>query len=509
MILFLKIVALFITYYFSAHMGLKIDAVSGFATLVWPPSGIALASLLLFGPRLWPGIFLGAFAINLFHGANFLTAIGIGVGNTSEALVATHLLTKWQDFHRSIDRFKDVLILLILGCAFSSIFSATIGLISLWSFGQLNESAFITWQAWWAGDALGMLIITPLILCWGTLKVEKIRWGKVVEGVILIGCLLLTGFFIFSQKDILIFWFFPFIIWAALSLGQVGNVTVVFLISVMAIWGTAHDFGPFSKSNLRDNLFLLNWFMLVITSAGMILAAVFTERKKALEALEYAIQTRDEFLSIASHELKTPLTSLSLQLQLVRFKGNSPESLERALDLSMKQVRRIGDLIDNLLNVSLMRTGRFSYKFEDTDLSDVISSMVKRYDTEMEKANCLFYCDIQENIRGILDSLRIEQVIDNLLSNAVKYAPGSAVRVSLTKVENTAILIVEDQGPGIPEDKQQLVFERYGRVSETSSTSGLGLGLFVVKEIIESHKGTIFLTNKPAGGAKFTFNLPI
>lgn len=497
-----KMIILFLAYFFSAKIGLKVDTVSGFATLAWSPSGIAVAALLLFGRNLWPGIFLGAFAVNFFQGATFLTATGIGVGNTLEAIVAAHLLTKWQDFHKNFNRLKDVLLFLVLACGFSSIFSATIGVLSLWCFGQLNEPAHLTWKAWWTGDAFGMLIISPLILCWSTFKINKIKWWKVIELVIFTTIFSYTCYLVFRQMNVLAFWIFPLIVWAALSFGQVGNVTVSFIISVMAIWGTANNLGPFSMTNVHDNLFVLSCFMFISTTTGMILASVFTERKIAMEALEQAIQTRDEFLSIASHELKTPITSLSLQLQMLRYKASSPEGLNRSLDISVKQVKRIGELIDNLLNVSLMRTGRFSYKFEDANLSSIVMGMTKRHEIEFQKAGSPLVMSIQENIHGHYDPLRMEQVLDNLFTNALKYARGSEIKVSLYQ-DNETTLVIEDSGPGIPEHRLSKIFDRYERVHHSTSVSGLGLGLFIVKEIVEGHNGKILLKNKPTGGTKF------
>lgn len=509
MAFFLKLIIIFVAYFLTAHMGLEMDAVGGFATLVWPPSGIAVASLLLLGRNYWPAIFLGAFSVNFFHGATLLSAGGIGIGNTLEAIVATHLLTRWQDFHRPLSRLKDVLLFIVIGCAFSAIFSATLGVLSIWLFDKLKAPFAITWETWWIGDALGILIAAPLILTWGTFKVKKIKPLKIIESLVFILVLLMSGYFVFGKTIFLVFWFFPLVMWAALSLGQIGSVSAVFIISVMAIYGTYNHLGPFAHGFMTDNLFLLQKFLGVLASTGLIIAAVIDERRKAMEALEHAIQTRDEFLSLASHELRTPLTSLSLQLQLVKAKSYSPEQLAKSLDLSLKQVGRLSGLIENLLNVSLMRTGRFSYKFEEIDISQIILNMVRRYEGDMEKAQCAYSFDIQENIVGTFDALRFEQVMDNVLSNAIKYAPGKEIKVNLSAHADKAVLVIEDSGKGISIEKHSKIFNRYERGNDSHQITGLGLGLFIVKEIIESHKGSVRLENKNEGGAKFIFEFPI
>src|SRR5437879_6083404 len=146
------ILTLFAIYFSTARLGLSLDAVSRFATLVWLPSGMALAALLLFGYRLWPGILIGAFLVNLFNGAPLVVAVGIGIGNTLEALVGTYLL-KRKGFSHSLDRLRDVLVLVLLAIPVSALISATIGVSSLFLGKVIAFSSYYpTWQAWWVGD---------------------------------------------------------------------------------------------------------------------------------------------------------------------------------------------------------------------------------------------------------------------------------------------------------------------------------------------------------------------
>src|SRR5687767_6982707 len=159
-----KTAALAVVYVFAARMGLELGTVSGFATLVWPPTGIAIAALLLGGYRLWPGVFVGALVANIWNGAPIPVGVGIAAGNTLEAVAAVYLLHRLPDFRVSLDRVRDAIALIILAAAFSPLVSATIGtgtleLAGLIPTGQVGEH----WRAWWLGDAIGALLVAPVI----------------------------------------------------------------------------------------------------------------------------------------------------------------------------------------------------------------------------------------------------------------------------------------------------------------------------------------------------------
>ncbi|MGE4233959.1 MAG: sensor histidine kinase [Bacteriovoracia bacterium] len=238
--------------------------------------------------------------------------------------------------------------------------------------------------------------------------------------------------------------------------------------------------------------------------------------KQTEKELIEAIRTRDEFLSIASHELKTPITSLSLQIQMTKKnikpevnEAPSPEKLSRVFDISDKQISRLTNLVEDLLDISRIRSGRMFFNFERVNLSELVSEMVSRLSDQLQKASCPVTCDIQNGVYGSLDHTRIEQIIDNILSNTIKYAPGSPVFISLKADGNIAKLIVKDEGPGIPEDKQANIFERFSRAVTSKEAPGLGLGLYIVSEIVKGHKGEIELKSSVGNGASFMVSLPI
>src|SRR5579863_3832138 len=192
-----ELVLLFAIYFVTAHFGLSLHAVSRFATLVWLPSGLAVATLLLFGNRLWPGILVGAFLVNFFNGASFFVAAGIGIGNTLEALVGTYLL-KRNRFNPTLEHLRDVLLLVLLVMPASALVSATIGVSSLLLGRVIGYSFyFATWSAWWIGDMISILILTPFFLTWTTWPREKVSIKRMAEMGILMALVFAVGVLVF------------------------------------------------------------------------------------------------------------------------------------------------------------------------------------------------------------------------------------------------------------------------------------------------------------------------
>ncbi len=236
-----------------------------------------------------------------------------------------------------------------------------------------------------------------------------------------------------------------------------------------------------------------------------------SERKKMEEALRKALATRDEFLSIASHELKTPLSSLSLQLQLMEEKvlTNQDPWLNGAIQLCLRQSESLTELVDDLLDVSRIQAGKLTLNPQRMDLSDLIADVISRFSTQLAAAQITLNMQVSEKIYGTWDRRRIGQVIVNLISNAIKYAPGSNLLI-VTKLEGDfAFLSVEDTGPGIDGGVQERIFNKYQRANKLKGISGLGLGLFIVKRVVEAHKGSVSVESMLGQGSKFSVKIPI
>lgn len=289
-----KAMLLFAAYFFTARFGLGIGAVSGFATLIWPPSGIALAALLLGGIRLWPAVFFGALIANLHIGANSQTAIAIGIGNTLESVVAAAILQK-LDFRLRLERVRDFLSLIAVGALLSTMLSASIGVTSLWLNGTVSDIDFSrTWQAWWLGDAISIGLLTPLILAWRTGHIETgLGFKKLLIRALEIIALIATTAFVcvaitemsmirgLFQDALLPYALFPCLIWASISFGLRGSLTLTLFIAVIAIFASVNGQGPFVQASISQKLFSLQLFIGCTTVTNGVLSCALTERTNA------------------------------------------------------------------------------------------------------------------------------------------------------------------------------------------------------------------------------------
>ena len=237
---------------------------------------------------------------------------------------------------------------------------------------------------------------------------------------------------------------------------------------------------------------------------------------QVISGAQDAVKLRDEFLSIASHELKTPLTSIMLQLQLgrraVTEAGGNPlpvGRITRTFDLCLHQMKRLVTLVDDLLDVSRIQSGRLGYQFEYVNLSELVKEAGERLVDQFVAEGCQLSLNIESGVIAWCDRFRIDQVIANLLSNALKYGEGKPVNLNLQRDNNEAVISVVDHGNGIAADKQHLIFELYERAVGSANISGLGLGLYISKQIVSAHEGVIVVDSEKGLGAKFHVRLPL
>ena len=310
-----EILVLAVVYHLAARVGLKMAYVQANTSPVWPPTGIGLAALLIFGYRLWPGISLGVLIGSLLTGAPFLLALGITIGNTLEALAVVYFLKKIVGLHNEIDRIQDVVGLVLVSLACTTI-GASIGTLTLMLTGNGAWQAFwAIWITWWIGDLLGALVVAPVLLTWISRPPTRLNKRSSVEACFLLILLAVVTWFVFSNQPFswvfhqaMIYVIFPFVIWAALRFGSRGATLSIFLVSGIAIWGTSQGMGPFSLESKNDSLVLLQTFMAVVALTGLILAAATLERRKATDAL----QQRVADLAILNDSSRTFLDSFEI-----------------------------------------------------------------------------------------------------------------------------------------------------------------------------------------------------
>jgi signal transduction histidine kinase len=241
-------------------------------------------------------------------------------------------------------------------------------------------------------------------------------------------------------------------------------------------------------------------------------AALSIENARFYEEAQQAIRARDDFLLVASHELKTPLTSLQLQLDNLLWLSKKPSTeasrFAPKIETAGRLASRLAALIEGLLDVSRLTTGRLKLERERFDLGASVSDLVARFSQEALRAGCDLTVQVDAVI-GEWDRLRIEQLITNLISNGLKYGAGKPIEVTVRQHAGAAFLTVADHGIGIPPEKVPFIFGKFERAVPVRHYGGLGLGLFIARQIVDSHGGTIRVTSEPGKGSTFTVELPL
>lgn len=270
-------------------------------------------------------------------------------------------------------------------------------------------------------------------------------------------------------------------------------------------------------------------------------AGTAIENARLFDEAQDAIHSRDEFLSIASHELKTPLTSLQLEVQVLLHLARrgaqvpaaaavasgasfaAPPVVEAAssgqsgptlgyvmsrLELIERQSKKLGSLINALLDVSRIAAGRFEIKLEELDLSRVVKEVIARFSQQLALSGCTLKFDARGAVIGRWDRMRLEQIVTNLISNACKYGRGKPIEIVVEDLPATARLTVRDHGIGIAPENHQRIFGRFERAASARHFGGLGLGLYIVKQILDATGGNIHVSSTPGDGSTFVVDLP-
>ena len=646
------------TYFAAAKLGLSVASIAEQVTLVWPPTGLALAAVLLLGYRAWPGIALGAFLANVTAHETVLAAAGISAGNTLEAVAGAWFLRR-VELRLTLDRLRDVLAL--FACAVgSTAVSATIGVASLCIGGVHPWSRFEgLWSAWWVGDAMADLLVAPLLLLWNRPANVWPERKRRAEAAALLAAGIFVAVVVFAGPPAMIprvyplhYAAFPIVVWGAMRYGQLGASTVTFVVSSIAIAAAAAGLGPFSSSTAHESLLMLQLFLAVVATTGLLLGAAIAERNRAegcraadyaalelsagrlalaLEAgnmgvwdwdirtgevhwsdnleplhglpqggfegtlagfqaivhpddrarVDAAIQgavaggegydiefrnvwpdgtvhwmatkgtvlrdpggaplrmigvatditarrrleeelrdraaeladadrRKDEFLAMLGHELRNPLTPLSLALRLLRL--DAPDR-ERSIGVAERQVKHLVRLVDDLLDVSRITRGKVTLRRDPVLLGEVVERVLELSRPLVDgRGHTLRVSLPAEAVRIEGDGVRLVQVFANLLDNAAKYTPaGGTIWLTAEHVGNEVIVRVRDTGVGLGPDFAPHIFDLFvqGDTSPDRTHGGLGIGLTVVRRLVELHGGRIEARSGGAGkGSEFVVRLP-
>jgi signal transduction histidine kinase/CheY-like chemotaxis protein len=501
-------------YVFLARFGLGRHAINVFATLVWAPSGLALAAMLILGTRFWPAIFVAATVVNLWTGAPLLTAATIGAGNTLEAVLGAWVLHRLPDFRRSLDRVVDAVGLILLSAIGSAVVSATIGVASLALSGLAAPANFYrTWGAWWLGDAIGILVVAPLILTWIPSREAASRRPRMLEGLALAVAIVGMSVFLFgTTRGGMTSLLAPLLVWAALRFEQRGAALATFAVAAVALWGTERGHGPFARGTIELSLFDLQAFIGVTAATFLVLGAATAERRRAREESEAASQAKDRFLATLSHELRTPLTPVLALSSVLEKSASLPSSVRAQMEVIRRNAELEARLIDDLLDLTRIARGKLRVKPEPVRLTEVLESVIEICQREAASKGVLIEREgTLDDVDVNADPSRLRQILWNVVKNAVEFTPpGGRIRVRTVPVPVDARRIaveIQDNGAGIDPSDLGRIFEPFEQAGPSSR--GLGLGLSISRALAEAQSASLTAESGGQGrGATFRLELP-
>ena len=560
-----KIVLLFLVYFVAARFVLQFEPVGGFATLFWPPTGIALAALFLFGSRLWPAVLAGAFLANFLTGASIPVAVAVGAGNAMEALIGASLL-HIVGFRASMQRMQDVVCLVVFAAFGSTMLSATIGTTALLAGGLISfDGYFQTWSAWWGGDALSDLIVAPfLFTLYATLRSKPAlpaieRVAELAILLVIFSVVVAIGFG--GYRDIIggnpATWliFIP-VVWGAIRFGPLTSATILFVMFPVLVMLTKEMVGPFRGETLVEALAFEQFFLAVLSVTSMVLSAVESERRRAAgqlfvmnlelerrveertrrateqnaraetaeaakarlkatnEELRKLDRIKDQFLMLTSHELKTPLTPAIIQSQMLlggHF-GKLNAEQEESIRLILRNSKNLNRLVNDILDLSMIREHGLKLRISNEDVLGIISETAENMGPLAKDKGIIIIRETVELPKVRCDAARVSQVLTNLIDNAVKFTPKEgSITIGARRSGDEVVVSVRDSGIGISGDNLGRLFSPFFQVNPAYKhrSKGVGLGLAICRGIVEAHGGRIWAESELGSGTAFHFTLPL
>jgi signal transduction histidine kinase len=325
-----RIAALAAVYVLGGKLGLALALFNRSATPVWPPTGIALAAILILGPRVWPGVFIGAFIVNLTTAGTPFTSLAIALGNTLEALIGATLAMRFAQGGAFPSKAVDVFKFVTLAAVPSAGISATVGVTTLALGGLARWEHFpVVWLTWWLGDLVSAMVVAPLILIWATRPLPHWSHAKTAEALLALATTIAVGLLVFGDASpaglrvyLRAFMSIPPLMWAAFRFGQRGALTAVLCLACIAGWGTLRGFGPLVQGGPNQSLLLVQMFVGTMGFIHLVLGAVATEYRQAEDALRASrAALRHQLAELETLYRNAPvgLCQIDADLRLVRI----------------------------------------------------------------------------------------------------------------------------------------------------------------------------------------------
>jgi signal transduction histidine kinase len=496
----------------------------GYATAVWPPSGIAVAALLLGGRRLWPAVWAGSFAANLTIDGAVLAALVIATGSALQSVVIEALTRRHIGVPQRFETIEQVLKFVGLTAA-GCVIAPTLALLPLAVlYGMPLGELAGNWFTWWQGDTCGVLVFAPLILAWFGGSSAAWTPRRLAEAALYAALLVFFSHMAFSAGFARTFLLVPFIVWAAFRFEQREVMTAAAAICAIALWALP-----------RESLALLPLFIATLVFTGLVLSAVLrqlersmleletrvgqrtAELEEAKLAAERANEAKSQFLANMSHELRTPLNSLLILARLLA--DNAGGRLDAKQVKFAQTIHASGldllSLINDLLDLAKIESGAVtSLNMGPASFAEVRDDLERTFRQVAQDRGLEFSITLDPALPPTLrtDAARLKQVLKNLLANAFKFTPRGGVTLRIApETSRSVAFAVTDSGIGIAPEKQQLIFEAFRQADGSTSRvyGGTGLGLSISRELTRLLGGELRLSSKPGQGSTFTLVLPL
>jgi signal transduction histidine kinase/CheY-like chemotaxis protein len=537
-------------YFGAARYGWILAAAPTGVSPFWPPAGIALALLILWGRHVWPGILLGALAADLSLGLTSRSILVGAIANTIEPLAAATLLARWPGFDSRLERPRD-LTALLLSAGLAALLGSLIGMTGLWLVGISHPKSIaafvIRMSTWWLGDAMGVLVLSPPLLIWGRTPLSwptlpapsaltSARWRRRGEAFLLVAALGLTSYLSFgpatpapSVHSAVEYLPFPLIIWASMRFGVRGASAASLVLTASAVWH--YSISPLERHQLGAdaNLLLLQTSIAVIVLTALVIGAVMTERDAVTRALDESrakLQQKQHLESLGllaggvAHDFNNLLTGVLGSASLAR--QQMPARLPAAVHL--KEIENAAERAANLCRQMLAYAGQGRFQSQPLDLSAVVRDEIGALSRTMGT-----HISVTSELPGHLpavdaDATQLRQVVTNLLLNASEAIKGDAgsIRIATGMIVadrahlatahlapeldagRYVSLTIVDSGHGMSTDTLPRIFDPFF----TTKFTGRGLGLAAVLGIVRSHRGALWVTSAPGAGTTFRVLLP-
>jgi len=512
-------------YFLAGKLGLMLAIVHPNASAVWAPTGIALATLLLLGERMWPAIFVGAFLVNVTTAGSALTSVGVAAGNTLEAVIGAALVNRFANGRNTFDSAPDIFRFTILAAMIATMASPTLGVTSLALGGYARWADFVPiWLTWWLGDMGGALVITPLLLLW--IRDPRVYWtrAEAFEAGLLLLTLVAVGAAVFGRSSPfqisghpLAFLCMPVLVWAAFRFDPRIASTAIVVLSGIAVTGTLRGTLPAERWAINESLVLLQVFMGVAAVTTLVLATMVAERRRVertvwatSEDLRRALAELEAFSHSISHDLRSPVGAVLNYSAVIEedFGGRLDEDARRLLHRMRASAESAATLLDQLVQYgSAERLKGERRPIDMTALARDVHGEIVAGGDEAE----LVQFELPELPPALGSAALVRCVLRNLFNNGVKYTRGRPQRrIVMDSVAGARenVYSVTDNGIGFDPGLGHAVFQPHRRLRSAAGIEGSGLGLAIAARIIRDHRGRIWAESDGASGARFYFTLP-